>query len=348
MRSDIQIGLSSNDNSIMLETLNALNAKMKNDDLIRSSFISSSMGIDELKISLNSYGESLGLTEADIGRFLSNYYLAKKVNLVFEKNDILDVRIQSMAKNNLDSLKYQNIPLNDGRMVNLKDVVNFKTIQSFEEIIKTKGERIFYLYANVDSDKSTASEVLEKYKKDLEEIKEKGIKVILKGEKEKNQELVRDMKFAVLVAFTLILISMLYMFNSFKQTFIVLSIIPFSLLGVIAGHLIMGVKLSMLSAIGVLGLSGVVINDGIIMMEFIKRATNIEEVFHQAKLRLRPILLTSITTLIGFSILIFFPYGQAILFQPLTISLGFGLFWGTVLNLTYLPILYISVSRKFK
>ena len=348
VRSDIQIGLSSNDNAKMLKALNDLNTKMENDELIRSSFISASKGIDELKISLNSYGESLGLTEADIGKFLSNYYLAKKVNLVFEKDDILDVRIQSMSKNNLESLKYQNIPLNDGKMVNLKDVVSFTTIQSFEEIIKTKGERIFYLYANVHSDKSTASEVLAKYKEDLEEIKKEGIKVTLKGEQEKNQELARDMKFAVLIAFTLILISMLYMFNSFKQTFIVLSVIPFSLLGVIAGHLIIGVKLSMLSAIGVLGLSGVVINDGIIMMEFIKRATNIEEVFYQAKLRLRPILLTSITTLIGFSILIFFPYGQAILFQPLTISLGFGLFWGTLLNITYLPILYVVVSKKFQ
>ena len=348
VRSDIQIGLVSNDNTKIIRVLDSLNKKMNNDKLIRSSFVSANMGIDELKISINSYGESLGLTEADIGKFLSNYYLAKKVNLVFDKDDILDVKLQSIYKNDLEHLKYQNIPLGDGRMVSLKDVVHFKTIQAFEEIKKRQGERVFYLYANVHSDITTASEVLKKYEKDLENIEKEGIKIILKGEKEKNQELARDMKFATIIAFTLILIAMLYMFNSFRETFMVLSIIPFSLLGVIAGHLIMGVKLSMLSAIGVLGLSGVVINDGIIMMEFIKRATNIEEVFYQAKLRLRPILLTSITTLVGLSTLIFFPYGQAIIFQPLTISLGFGLFWGTVLNLIYLPILYIVVSKKFK
>ena len=95
-----------------------------------------------------------------------------------------------------------------------------------------------------------------------------------------------------------------------------------------------------------LGLSGVVINDGIIMMMNLKKATTIEEIYHFASKRFRPIMLTSITTLIGLATLIFFPTGQAIIFQPMAIALGFGLLWGTVLNLLYLPVLFVVLNGK--
>jgi len=140
---------------------------------------------------------------------------------------------------------------------------------------------------------------------------------------------------------------MLYLFNSFRETFIVMSIIPFSILGVLVGHKMMGLNLSMPSMIGALGLAGVVINDGIIMMTYLKKAKNLNEIFLRATKRFRPIIITSITTLIGMSSLIFFPTGQAVIFQPIAIALGFGLAWGTILNLIYLPVLY-TITHKVK
>lgn len=97
---------------------------------------------------------------------------------------------------------------------------------------------------------------------------------------------------------------------------------------------------------GILGLSGVVINDGIIMITTLKSAQNIDDIFTLASKRFRPIVLTSVTTLVGLATLIFFPAGQAVIFQPLAISLGFGLAWGTVLNLIYLPVLYTFINEK--
>jgi multidrug efflux pump subunit AcrB len=143
------------------------------------------------------------------------------------------------------------------------------------------------------------------------------------------------------------MLAMLYLFNSFRDTFILMSIIPFSILGVLIGHKLMGLNLSMPSIIGALGLAGVVINDGIIMMTYLKKAKNIEQIFYRASKRFRPIILTTITTLIGMSSLIFFPTGQAVIFQPIAIALGFGLAWGTILNLVYLPVLY-TISHKLK
>jgi multidrug efflux pump subunit AcrB len=81
------------------------------------------------------------------------------------------------------------------------------------------------------------------------------------------------------------------------------------------------------------------------MIDFIRNVKNKDELLLKASHRLRPIMLTSITTLIGLMTLIFFPTGQAVILQPLAISLGYGLFWGTVLNLLYLPTLFAIVKR---
>jgi len=82
-------------------------------------------------------------------------------------------------------------------------------------------------------------------------------------------------------------------------------------------------------------------------MTYLKKAKTVEDVFIQSTKRFRPIVLTTITTLIGMSSLIFFPTGQAIIFQPIAIALGFGLAWGTILNLIYLPVLY-TFSHKMR
>lgn len=88
-------------------------------------------------------------------------------------------------------------------------------------------------------------------------------------------------------------------------------------------------------------------NDGVIMLDFIRHSKNTHDLTHRAMLRLRPIVITSVTTFLGLSTLIFFASGQAMILQPIAVSLGFGLLWGTVLNLVYLPILF-AVGNKLK
>jgi multidrug efflux pump subunit AcrB len=107
----------------------------------------------------------------------------------------------------------------------------------------------------------------------------------------------------------------------------------------------MGINITMPSMIGAIGLVGVVVNDGILMVLFIRRAKEIDSLVHYARTRLRPIVLTSITTVLGLSTLIFFATGQAMILQPMAISLGFGIAWATVLNLLYIPLLYSVVKR---
>ena len=345
IKADIKIGLVSNDNIKIIDSMNLLMNKINKIKGIQSVQNSVKFGIKEIKIKVNDYGQSLGLSEKDIGSYLSNLYLGAKKTVSFDAVDMLDIKIKSLYKDDFEKFKNTKLTLNDGRTVRLYEVSTFKIVKSFEQLLKDGGEKNFYIYANVDPKIITSTEVIKKLQPTLDSIKNSGVKLIFKGEAEKKKELKNDMMYATTLAITLIMLSMLYLFNSFRETAILMSVIPFSILGVLIGHKIIGLNLSMPSFIGMLGLAGVVINDGIIMMTYLKKATNIEDVFFRATKRFRPIILTTITTLIGMSSLIFFPSGQAVIFQPMAIALGFGLAWGTVLNLIYLPVLYTFVNR---
>jgi multidrug efflux pump subunit AcrB len=347
IKADVKIGLVSEDYTKINKYIKHLEEKIKPIKGVISVANSTSGGIDELKLKINKYGEKLGIDEGYLGSILVNRFLEVKKSTAFDKDGILDIKIKSLYKDDFNSFKNQEITLKNGTMVELSQICDFLVIKSFEKITKENGETNFYIFANVDTKVITASEVLEQIEPLLKQIKQDGIKIVLKGEAQKNEELKNDMKLATTLAMTLILLSILYLFNSFRETFIVMSVIPFSLLGVLIGHQIMGVNLGMTSMIGALGLAGVVINDGIIMMSYLKKAKTLEDVFKMSAKRFRPIVLTSVTTLIGVSSLIFFPTGQAVIFQPMAIALGFGLAWGTILNLIYLPVLY-TLAKKIK
>ncbi len=346
IKADIKIGLISNDNQKVIQHMRELREAMEKMEGILTVNDGIKFGIDEIKLKINSYGESLGLDEQQLGQLLSSIYLERKVAIAFDKTDLLEMRIRGENKNSMSLFKDFELDLGNRGRVKLKEVVDFQTIKSFEKVIKDFGEKNFYIYANIDSKIISSNEVISQLNPLLEKIKADGIKLKFKGEQEKQQSLKNDMLAASALAMILIMLSLLYLFNSFRETFMMMSVIPFSLLGVLVGHLLMDVNLSLSSLIGALGLSGVVINDGIIMMMNLKKANNIEQIYLLASKRFRPIILTTITTLIGLASLIFFSTGQAIIFQPMAIALGFGLLWGTVLNLLYLPVLFVVLNQK--
>ncbi|MCK5110444.1 MAG: efflux RND transporter permease subunit [Arcobacteraceae bacterium] len=347
IKSDIKIGLVSQNNEKIVKYIDKLTKELENIKGIKTISNTVKFGVDEIKLKVNANGESLGVDEAYIGQYLSNMYMLKKLSVSFDNSNMLDIKIQSKHKDDFENFKYSEILLKDGTVVRLNEICEFNIKKSLEKLIKDDGETNFYVFANVNPDIITANEVLEKIQTTLDEIQEDNVKVVLKGEAQKNKELKDDMILASALAIILIMLAMLYLFNSFRETFILMSVIPFSLLGVLVGHKLMGINLSMSAMIGALGLAGVVINDGIIMMTYLKKAKNLEDIFYRATKRFRPIIITTVTTLIGMSSLIFFPTGQAVIFQPIAIALGFGLAWGTVLNLIYLPVLY-TFAHKIK
>ncbi len=346
VKTDVKIGIISNDTLKTKEAIKKIEGALSKLNGIKTLSDNAHEGIDEIKIKVNKYGESLGLSERVIGATLSNYFLDKKISTALDDKDLLDIKVQSVAKDEIKRLKNMKIDIGNGKMIALNEVVDFIINKSFERVSKDFGQKTFYIYANVNPKQLTANEAIEKIQPVLDEVEKSGVQLKLLGEKKKNADLKNDMMSASFVAFLLIILSLLYLFNSFRDTFIIASVIPFSFLGVLIGHHIMGLNLSMPSVIGALGLAGVVINDGILMVTYLQKTKTLDQFFSESSKRLRPIFLTTITTLIGLSTLIFFPTGQAVIFQPMAVALGFGLGWGTILNLIYVPTLYAVLHRK--
>jgi len=349
-KADIRIGVISDDYQKALQAVRELEDGFAQIKGLKYFGDNVKVGVDEIKLKLNTYGEELGITQKSLGSYVSDLFLSKRVGTIFDGNELLEIKVKSFnIEEDLEAFKQLKIPLKNNTFVKLEDICEFEKIESLERLVKDDGETSFYVFANVDTSVMTATEVLEKMAPTIEQIKKvKGIRLKFKGEREQKQTMQTEMILASLLAIILIFIAILYLFNSLRETLIVMSVIPFSLLGVYAGHFMMGLNISLPSLIGALGLAGVIVNDGIIMMSTLKTAKDKNDIFILAARRFRPIVITSVTTVVGLSSLIFFATGQAVTFQPLAATIGFGLLWGTILNLFYLPTMYNFLHRYKK
>ncbi len=345
VKTDVKVDLISKDSALIQKSILRLEKEFHSIKGVTTVIDNVKLGRKEYKLEVNEYGVSLGLNEVELASTLSGYFLGSKKAMSFNEDGVINIVSEFKNKDSLQTLYSFEVPLKDGSSVRLDEVVNFHISQDFEMLEKLDGEIRKSVSVNIDKNLITSSEVLEKINPVLDEIKSSGVKVRLKGEKEKNDQLKADMKKAVFIAMFLILILLLMVFKKIKYALMIISVIPLSLLGAFVGHIILGVNLSMTSMIGMLGLAGVVINDGIIMLDFLNGTKDKDNFFKRATQRFRPIIITSLTTFIGLATLVFFATGQAVIMQPLAISLGFGLLWGTIVNLFYLPALYAMVNR---
>jgi multidrug efflux pump subunit AcrB len=345
---DIEILIDAPNKELLLSSIKELKKELNNIDGIIFVDDTAKFGVRELKLKLNPYGESLGFSESTLGNSLSPLFLKAEQTKGLYENGIFEIKTYSSQKDDLVSLKNIELSIpNSDKKVALDEICDFVYVNNFDSLTKVNRIVVKKVVANVNNKVITSVEALELLAPTFEKLKEEGISITLEGEQEQNEKMAKEMTQAFFIALTLIFIALLVMFDSFRSAFIVLSIIPFSVIGAILGHMIVGLSLSLTSVIGILGLAGVVINNAIVMLEFIRDTNTLEEMMDRAKLRLRPILITSITTFLGLSTLMFFATGQAKILQPIAISLGFGLIWGTVLTLIYLPALY-AVVKKIK
>ena len=346
---DIEVQVNAKDKNLLLDSVKIIKNELDKLDGIIFVDDTAKFGVRQLKLKLNSYGESLGLNESSLASLLTPLFLKGEQAKGLGDDGVFKILTYDIKKDSFNSLKNLeiNIP-NTEQKIALYEVCDFTYVDNFDSISKVNRVEVKKVIANVNNKVITAIEALEKLEPSFEKLRQKGVTISFGGEQEQNERMKKELSFAFFIAIFLIFIVLLIIFDSFKLTFMILSIIPFSILGALIGHLILSQNLSLSSAIGIMGLAGVVINDAIVMLDFIKRANTLEEMIDKAKLRLRPIIITSITTFLGLSTLIFFAIGQAKILQPIAISLGFGLIWGTVLTLIYLPALYAVVNKMKK
>ena len=345
---DIDIGFSDSNHEKVENALHLVENELRQIEGVSDIGDNAKEGEKELKLRVNEYGQSLGLSEGYITSALRGSFFKAEYGKMFNDKGLLRIKIEDKFKDTANSIKEFKLTTPDGTVVVLSQVCDFYYKKSFVRIFKEDAMKVNSLYARVDKEVTVPAEVMKRLTPLLKKIEEDGVKVIIKGEQKANSQIMKEMLQAMVIAMFLIFITLVWMFNSFWQPLIILAIIPLSILGVLVGTKLMGLNLTMTGAMGMVGLAGVVVNDGLIMLEFVRRGKNYEEILDLAGQRLRPIILTSITTVLGLSTLIFFASGQALILQPMAISLGFGVAWATVLNLYFVPLMYAVIYRVDK
>jgi multidrug efflux pump subunit AcrB len=343
---DIEIGFSALESDKMLESMYRVEEKLKQIEGVKDISDNANEGEKELKLRVNEYGQSLGFNEGYVISVLRGAFLKAEYAKMFNTKGLVRIKIEDMDKEKSSAIADFKLTTPEGRsVVRLGDICDFGYQKSFVKIFKEDGDKVRSVFARVEKSVITPTEVMEKLEPLLKEIERSGVKVIIKGEEKENAQMKKEMTQAAVIAIFLIFITLVWMFNSLILPLIILSTIPLSVFGALVGTKLMGIHMTLPGVMGIIGLAGVVVNDGLIMLDFIKQSRNYHEMVEKAGMRLRPIILTSVTTILGLSSLMFFASGQALILQPMAVSLGFGIAWATILNLCYVPLMYAVIYK---
>jgi multidrug efflux pump subunit AcrB len=211
--------------------------------------------------------------------------------------------------------------------------------------------RVITVTSDIDENIANASNIVTSLDRQfLPELVKRypGLKYDLEGQEKRTRESLDSLKKGFSLALMVIYLLLASQFRSYVQPIIIMMAIPFGLIGAILGHLIMGLSFTIISIFGIVALSGIVVNDSLILIDFINRATRggmavDEAVMQSGRARFRPVLLTSITTVAGLLPLLLETSFQAQFLIPMAVSISFGLIAATFLTLLYVPALYLII-----
>ncbi|MCM8539088.1 MAG: efflux RND transporter permease subunit, partial [Lentisphaeraceae bacterium] len=314
-------------------------------------------GKTQLDFSLLPEGRSLGLTSEYIGQQLrDSFYGSLAIRQLRGLNETeVRVKLPKHERQDVQNLENLIIRTPNGKEVPLLDVVEIKQSEAFNSINRRDGRRIISVEMDVEPARAITQVMESLVNEELPKLRADypGITWKFKGSQEEmrtsTQALWGGFGLAMLIIYALLAIA----FTSYLQPLIVLIAVPFGITGAVIGHIILGFDLSLISVMGVIALSGVVVNDSLIMIDFANRKRKESSAFsaiHQAGLRrFRPIMLTTATTFGGLVPIIFEKSLQAQYLIPMAISLGFGILFATGIILLLVPSLYMVLedTKKF-
>jgi len=320
-------------------------------------------GKQEIVMKMKPAGLAMGFTTQSVARQVRDA-LEGAVAKRFphdQEEVIVRVKMSGTGIPGLESIRELYLRSPNGAEVLLTEVVNLTTKIGYSQIRREDGLRQVSVTADVDKNITTTNAVLATAAQTVApQVREKyGIDIGFKGKADEQQAAVADTLIALIIAIVTIYIILAWVFSSYTTPFIVMSIIPFGFIGAMFGHWIMGFHVNMTSLQALLGLAGVMINDAIILVSSVKRRMAdgnalTEAVVSGAQERLRPVILTTLTTIGGLTPLLFERSFQAELVQPLAITLIFGLLFSPFLVLLFVPSLLgigddlrFRVTRKF-
>ena len=262
------------------------------------------------------------------------------------------LRYPQKERSSLANLEKMRIRIPGGIEVPFNEVANVKFGRGYESIRRIDRRRAVNVTADVDSSKGNTNEINKELENEiLPKLRKEfpGVYWDFEGEQSEQAETIASMNYLYMIALIIIYGLLAIPFSSYIQPIIVMAAIPFGLIGAIWGHVVMGMDVTILSGFGVVALTGVVVNDSLVMVDYVNRKRSIGlkemEAARQAGMsRFRPIILTSLTTFAGLTPLLLEKSLQAKFLIPMGISLGFGVIFATVITLILVPAMYLILE----
>ncbi len=307
-------------------------------------------GKRQFDFTVKAEGKALGLTARDVARQVRSAFYGSEVLRQQRGRNEIKVMVRWPKDDRIHEHNLEHLLLRTpaGTEVPLRDVVETSRGRAYTTIERRNGRRVVQVEANVVP-RSASLEYQTKLAEDeLPALVEQfpGLRFSFEGRQADMSESMASLKSGFIIAMLVVFALLAIPFRSYTQPLIIMVSIPFGIIGAIIGHLIMGYSLSIMSMFGIVALSGVVVNDALVLIDSANRrrkaGTSAFEAVHGAAIqRFRPILLTTVTTFCGLAPMIFETSRQARFLIPMALSLGFGIVFATIITLGIVPCLYL-------
>lgn len=311
-------------------------------------------GSEEIQLALKPQADALGITLQQLGQQVRFGFYGAEVQRIQRDDEEIKVMVRypRAERSSIEHLENMRIRAPNGQEIPFQQVASFTVGEGFDSIIRVDGSRSVTVTAVVDKalmdPSEITGEVIDSVMPDLLARYPK-VDFQLQGNAKEQADammsLAQGLLFALFAIYALLAIPL----KSYSQPFIIMSVIPFGVVGAIIGHLVLGMAVSVLSICGIIALSGVVVNDSLIMVDFVNRARQEGHSLMRAAIsagtqRFRAIILTSLTTFMGLMPIVFERSLQAQIVIPMAISLAFGILFATVITLLLVPALYLILN----
>jgi len=356
-RPDVSVDLSHSDIDVLEKASRAFLQRLESFSNTRDVSDNYNKGKAQYDFRLRPEGRALGLNDELLGEQMRGAFFGSLALRLLRGTNEIEVRVKLPEREREDMHHLEDLVIHtpNGGEAPLLDVAEIVKNTAFTSINRRDGRRVVNVSADVEP-KRAVSQVIEALKTDvLPRLREDfpGITWSFEGGDAEMRRATTSLWGSFILALGVIYALLAIAFRSYTQPLVVLAAIPFGIVGAVLGHILLGYDLSLVSFMGVIALSGVVVNDSLIMIDYANRfrgSRSAREAIAQAGMRrFRPILLTTLTTFGGLMPLIFEKSLQAQYIIPMAISLGFGILFATAIILLLVPSLYLILDdlRRF-
>jgi len=309
-------------------------------------------GSDEIKLTIKPEAEALGLTMSSLGRQVRQAFYGEEAQRIQRGKDELRVE----ERRSIADLENMRIRTPDGDEVPFNSVAEVSFGQGYSSISRLDRERTVTVSSDLDPEQVEPQQIVRAMSEEyIPELLSRypGVKYGLEGSSQDQVDFMSKIFMALVIAMFLIYALIAIPLRSYSQPLIIMSVIPFGAIGAVVGHIIMGRSISMFSLFGLIALAGVVVNDSLIMVDFINKARARglairDAVIQSGTARFRAIILTSFTTAAGLLPIMFESSPQAQAIIPTAISIGYGIIFATIITLFLIPALYLLQEDFFR